>query len=112
MRGGCSDLYTCICHILNPRFVVLFYRSWPDNVHVLQACHKLMKVARTHRIQGFLTAENLQEIYGYLRLNLCSASHVVRLLTLKLLTCFDQPETRLSSDDKVQYLTYSQTYDR
>lgn len=39
-------------------------------------------------------------MYPYLRLNLCSASHVVRLLTLKILVCFDQPENT-SLDNKV-----------
>lgn len=77
-------------------------RSWPDNVHALQACSKLMEVARKHGIKSFVGEQNLQEVYSYLRLNLCSASHVVRLLTLKILSCFDQPE-RSSSDNKVQY---------
>ena len=51
-----------------------------------------MTVARKQGIQSFLAAGNLQEIYGYARLNLCSASHVTRLLTLKILACFDQEE--------------------
>ena len=77
-------------------------RSWPNNVHVLQACFKMMEVARKHGIKSFVSERNLHEVYSYLRLNLCSASHVVRLLTLKMLSCFDQPE-RSSSDNKVQY---------
>ena len=77
-------------------------RTWPDNVHALQACFKLMEVARKHGNKSFVGEQNLQEVYSYLRLNLCSASHVVRLLTLKILSCFDQPE-RSSLDNKVQY---------
>ena len=61
-----------------------------------------MEVARKHGIKSFVGEQNLQEVYSYLRLNLCSASHVVRLITLKILSCFDQPE-RSSSDNKVRY---------
>ena len=61
-----------------------------------------MEVARKHGIKSFVGEQNLQEVYSYLRLNLCSASHVVRLITLKILSCFDQPE-RSSSDSKVRY---------
>lgn len=81
-------------------FLLTLIRSWPDNVHVLQACFKMMEVARKHGIKSFVSERNLHEVYSYLRLNLCSASHVVRLLTLKILSCFDQPE-RSSSDNKV-----------
>lgn len=83
-------------------FFFVFYRSWPDNVYILQACYKLSALARKQGIDSFVAAENLEEIYGYVRLNLCSPSHVVRLLTLKILTCFDQPE-RSSSEDKVHF---------
>ena len=81
-------------------FVLLFYRSWPSNVHILQACFKLMTVARAHGIQSFLAAENLQGIYPYVSHNLCSASHITRLLTLKMLNCFNHPNKGVS-DDKV-----------
>lgn len=77
-------------------------RSWPDNVHALQACFKLMAVAKKHGIKSFVGEQNLQEVYSHVRLNLCSASHVVRLLTLKILSCFDQPD-QMSLDDKVRY---------
>ena len=91
-------------YLLNSTRVSFCYfpycRSWPDNVHVLQACFQLMDVARNHGIKSFVSEQNLQEVYSYLRLNLCSSSHVVRLLTLKILSCFDQPE-RSSSDNKV-----------
>ena len=81
-------------------FVLLFYRSWPSNVHILQACFKLLTVARAHGIQSFVAAENVQEIYPYVSHNLCSASHITRLLTLKILNCFDHPSKGVS-DDKV-----------
>ena len=61
-----------------------------------------MELARKHGIKSFVGEQNLQEMYSYLRLNLCSASHVVRLLTLEILSCFDQAE-KSSSDNKVQY---------
>ena len=77
-------------------------RSWPDNAHALQACFKLMAVAKKHGIKSFVGEQNLQEVYSHVRLNLCSASHVVRLLTLKILSCFDQPD-QMSLDDKVRY---------
>ena len=96
----------CTRYLLNStRLSFSFFpccRSWPDNVHVLQACFKLMDVARKHGIQSFVSEQNLQEAYSCLRLNLYSASHVVRVHTLKILSCFDQPE-RGSSDNKVQY---------
>ena len=99
-------LFTSTWYLLNSARVSFCYfpccRSWPDNVHVLQACLKLMEVARKHGIKSFVSEQNVKEVYSYVRLNLCSASHVVRLLTLKILSCFDQPE-RSSSDNKVQY---------
>lgn len=60
-----------------------------------------MAVARKHEIKSFVDAENLLEIYPHLRLNLCSASHVVRHLTLMILSWFDPPEKNLS-DNKVR----------
>ncbi|XP_068744813.1 small subunit processome component 20 homolog [Montipora capricornis] len=83
--------------LLDYNFAQKLVSSWPDNVFVLQACYKLVTVARKQGIQSFLAAGNLQEIYGYARLNLCSASHVTRLLTLKILACFDQEEKAPSS---------------
>lgn len=78
-----------------------FSRSWPDNVHILQACHKLTAASRKHGMGGVLVEENLQQIFPYLRLNLCSSSHSVRLLTLKILASFEQLG-RSSSNNKVQ----------
>lgn len=48
-----------------------------------------------------LVEENLQQIFPYLRLNLCSSSHFVRLLTLKILASFEKLG-RSSSNNKVQ----------
>lgn len=101
-----KSLFYPICFTILFFIYIFFIRSWPDNVHILQACYKLLTVARKQGIQSFLAAENLQEIYYLVRLNLRSASHVIRLFTLKLLTCFDQQE-RTSSEDKVNYHNFT-----
>ena len=101
------------CIFFGPRYVLNYKtivylltcgslsRSWPDNVHILQACHKLTAASRKHGMGGVLVEENLQQIFPYLRLNLCSSSHFVRVLTLKILASFEQLG-RSSSNNKVQ----------
>ena len=66
------------------------FRDHSCDVHVLQACHVYLSVIKEQSSQSILSYQSLAEVYACVENNLASHAHLVRLLTLKILTTFEE----------------------
>ena len=70
--------------------VCYLFRDYSGDVHVLQACHVYLSVIKAQSSILISSNEHLTEVYTCVEKNLASHARLVRLLTLKILTTFEQ----------------------
>ena len=69
-----------------------FFRDFSCDVHVLQACHVYLSILKEQSSPSISSNQNLAAVFQCVQKNLASHARLLRLLTLKILTIFEQPE--------------------
>lgn len=95
------------CHVRCFQVNVAFYKSfflqtptlhifvssnYARDVHMLQAFHVYLSILQEQSSSNLSCQQNFKDVYACIKENLASHARLVRLLTLKILTTFDQLE--------------------
>ena len=84
--------------ILPYNSVLYLLREHSRDIHVLQACHVYLSVIKEQSSQVILSSDSLLEVYACVEKNLASHARLARMLTLKILTTFEQMDVGSNED--------------
>ena len=79
-----ASILTCIVCLFS------LFRYYSYDVHLLQACHVYLSVIKEQSSFVITSNQHFDDVYACLETNLASHARLVRLLTLKILTTFEQ----------------------